>query len=639
MRFRAIGVTAAMVFTIGMVPGIATADEGDFGVTEGMKTEQTADGAHEANKADKGSKDKGSRNATVAKRADQVLQSEFALLKSDGWLYRADKDGNALDGGRDWTGENPLAGVKTLFVDAKVPTIGYDSKSGLDFSHPAFNLVNGYVAAKAKASLAATDGAAMPLACLNTVVFKTNDKGKSLCASIGEGAFEGSSIQKITNFDKTKVAEVGERAFSNCARLTEVVLPARCSSLGGEAFAGCTALTGVTLRHDGVVELADKTVFAGSPVGNAFDHDAYVYVPKSASKAYSDVDFAHSPWQRYRTKMNVMPDIADALVKVSGGSYTGSALTPEAHAQYGSEVLEEQADYVVRYSDNTDAGVAQARIVGTGKYDGSKVATFSIVKADNEMTLKAKTVQADYYAIYYDDSVIKHPITVKKASGELTYKLVDGSADGAISIDKKTGDITIAKQTSEGTYPVKVKVKAAGDENHRPTSETVEFKINIDEANSPVSAFKFMAVAQREYDEGIANGSGHRGDSKYWSTFVSSYQPWCSEFVGWCLLHTGLERGVTMPSNPSYAKAYYNFYSSHPEIATVHVNDGSYSPQPGDIVLQQRKGSLIHTEMVTWSDGYNYGGISGGSRVSATSRSIGNKEFYYFITIKWDAIA
>ena len=52
-----------------------------------------------------------------------------------------------------------------------------------------------------------------------------------------------------------------------------------------------------------------------------------------------------------------------------------------------------------------------------------------------------------------------------------------------------------------------------------------------------------------------------------------------------------------------------------------------------------RKGSLIHTEMVTWSDGYNYGGISGGSRVSATSRSIGNKEYYYFITIKWDAIA
>ena len=190
MRFKAIGVTAAMVFTIGMVPGVASADEGDLDATDAAKIEQVADGVHKAEKA-AGTETKGARDAADSKAAAQVLQSEYALLKSDGWLYRADKEGKALADGRDWSGENPLAGVKTLFVDAKVPAIGYVAESGIDFSHPAFNVVGANVTTKAKAALAAADETAAPLSCLNTVVFKTNDKGVSSCVAIGEGAFEG----------------------------------------------------------------------------------------------------------------------------------------------------------------------------------------------------------------------------------------------------------------------------------------------------------------------------------------------------------------------------------------------------------------------------------------------------------------
>ena len=151
------------------------------------------------------------------------------------------------------------------------------------------------------------------------------------------------------------------------------------------------------------------------------------------------------------------------------------------------------------------------------------------------------------------------------------------------------------------------------------------------------SAETFISIALAEQKKWAA---GKIPSNKYWSAFDNRPESWCSEFVGWCLRASGLVQGVTMPSNPTYARAYYNFYSSHPELATIHVNDGSYAPKPGDIILQieGKTTNMVHTEMVTWCDGYNYGGVSGGSRVSLTSRNISNRSYYYFISIKWDVV-
>jgi hypothetical protein len=119
---------------------------------------------------------------------------------------------------------------------------------------------------------------------------------------------------------------------------------------------------------------------------------------------------------------------------------------------------------------------------------------------------------------------------------------------------------------------------------------------------------------------------------KYWSIWNDTPAPWCSEFVGWNLRNVGLMAGETMPSRPSCARAYYEFYSEHPELAEIHENDGTYVPKSGDIVLFDQ---FKHTEMVESvdEDGTHWSGIAGGRRIKRTHRSLSDPRCRWFIKL------
>ena len=66
----------------------------------------------------------------------------------------------------------------------------------------------------------------------------------------------------------------------------------------------------------------------------------------------------------------------------------------------------------------------------------------------------------------------------KKGQGTLTY--VKSSGNKKITINKKTGKVTVAKGLKKGTYVVKVKIKAAGNANYAASAyKTVKVKILI----------------------------------------------------------------------------------------------------------------------------------------------------------------
>ena len=119
---------------------------------------------------------------------------------------------------------------------------------------------------------------------------------------------------------------------------------------------------------------------------------------------------------------------------------------------------------------------------------------------------------------------------------------------------------------------------------------------------------------------------------RYWRPWNAAPAPWCSEFVGWNLANIGLVEGETMPANPSYAEAYYEFYSRHPEVAEIHENDGTYVPQEGDIVLTD---GFSHTEMVARvdADGLGWDGISGGGGVGLIRRATSDMTYRWFVTL------
>lgn len=77
--------------------------------------------------------------------------------------------------------------------------------------------------------------------------------------------------------------------------------------------------------------------------------------------------------------------VADSDVTVTGlpasVTYTGSAIEPKVMVQLGETVLVENTDYILNYTNNTNAGTATITITGQGNYSNSKTVNFTIAPA------------------------------------------------------------------------------------------------------------------------------------------------------------------------------------------------------------------------------------------------------------------
>jgi len=68
-------------------------------------------------------------------------------------------------------------------------------------------------------------------------------------------------------------------------------------------------------------------------------------------------------------------------------------------------------------------------------------------------------------------------IMISKAQGTVTY--AKSSGNKKITVNKKTGNITVKKGLKKGTYKVKIKVKAAGNKSYKAKTKTVTVKIRV----------------------------------------------------------------------------------------------------------------------------------------------------------------
>ncbi len=59
----------------------------------------------------------------------------------------------------------------------------------------------------------------------------------------------------------------------------------------------------------------------------------------------------------------------------------------------------------------------------------------------------------------------------------MTYAKAGG--DKKLTINKKTGNITVKKGTKKGVHKIRVRVTAAGDGDHNPLAMTVTVKIRV----------------------------------------------------------------------------------------------------------------------------------------------------------------
>ncbi|MDO4890466.1 MAG: hypothetical protein Q3963_03810 [Coriobacteriaceae bacterium] len=128
----------------------------------------------------------------------------------------------------------------------------------------------------------------------------------------------------------------------------------------------------------------------------------------------------------------------------------------------------QKGTYYLRFSNKSENDDASCWVA----VEQSSGAT---AKAANPMTVKAKTVKAKAKK----KTIIKKAkaFTVKKAQGKVTFKKTSGNKKITVS---KAGNVTVKKGLKKGkTYKVKVKVKAAGNDNYKSAAKTVTLKVKV----------------------------------------------------------------------------------------------------------------------------------------------------------------
>ena len=182
-------------------------------------------------------------------------------------------------------------------------------------------------------------------------------------------------------------------------------------------------------------------------------------------------------------------DIDQTKVELSKSAFTynGEVQKPSIITIKGLD-LKEGTDFEAAWPDKpVNTGTYTVTIKGIGKYTGTTNATYTINKAENPITLKAKAVKVGQKKLKKKAQrfTASKVLTVREAKGKLSYKLVSvkkgkKSFKKKLSIDAKTGRVTVKKGLKKGTYKVKVGVRAAGDANYNASvAKSVTFKIIV----------------------------------------------------------------------------------------------------------------------------------------------------------------
>ena len=172
-------------------------------------------------------------------------------------------------------------------------------------------------------------------------------------------------------------------------------------------------------------------------------------------------------------------DLSKAAVTAPSQTYSGKALTPKVTVKLAGQTLT-TADYDIVKGTYKNAGTYTITINGKGKYTGTAKGKFTVNKATQKVTAKAKTKVFKVKTVKKKAQVFKIAKTVTaKGQGKITYSAKAANAKSKKALKIKNGKITVKKKTKKGTYKVKVTVKAAGNKNYKAAAKTVTLNIRI----------------------------------------------------------------------------------------------------------------------------------------------------------------
>lgn len=140
-------------------------------------------------------------------------------------------------------------------------------------------------------------------------------------------------------------------------------------------------------------DIPDATTYRIEDIGKKFL--GWYTKPTGGTKITSDtvVKKEHRLYAHWTTGTTTT-NLKDATVTVKSCVYNGKKQKPAVTVKLNNKVLKKGTDYKISYSNNINVGSkAKVKVVGIGKYSGTKTVTFKIQKAEQPVQIKTANLE------------------------------------------------------------------------------------------------------------------------------------------------------------------------------------------------------------------------------------------------------
>lgn len=244
---------------------------------------------------------------------------------------------------------------------------------------------------------------------------------------------------------KIKITGGEIHAYSGTITGEERMLAANAGFSYIEAQAiGNGGYAGENVSEDNPYVACDTTISGGT----VYENDVLVYAEEKGGTVATNTNLG-----------------AVSITGISDAEYTGQAITPVPTVTVNGNVLTQDKDYIVSYTNNVNVGTATVIVTGMGDYSGQQAISFKITAPKvakskvkkvtvkkNKLTVKVKKVAgATGYQIYYKAAgQNKWKVKTIGTKAKTTLKSLKSGKKYKIKVYalKKVGDTTFKSKVS-----------------------------------------------------------------------------------------------------------------------------------------------------------------------------------------------
>lgn len=164
----------------------------------------------------------------------------------------------------------------------------------------------------------------------------------------------------------------------------------------------------------------------------------------------------------------------DVKVSAASKTYNGKKQTAKVVVKDGKKTLKLGTDYTLsKRTYRTGAGTTKITVTFKGNYAGTKSVNFTVKKASQKISLRGKN---SVKATSVKKQSRSYMMYVKGIKANAKYTISYKRNSKKISVDKKTGRITVKKGAKKGTK-IRVYVKTKATSNYKATTKVYTFTV------------------------------------------------------------------------------------------------------------------------------------------------------------------